>query len=104
MEMFINSLINLMFFLILPNRKKFHLTNSNDLIQLCKDLRFLEKDINFYCSKEKYKFYDLFDFHNQRILKIYIHWRFVYLFLLFFESLGIKLKFHSQNLVSIWGE
>ena len=89
---------------IFPNRKKFHLTNSNDLIQLCKDLRFLEKDVNFYCSTEKYKFYDLFDFHNQRIFKIYIHWRLIYLFLLFCEYLGIKLKFHSQNLVSIWGE
>lgn len=90
--------------IILPNKKKFHKTNSSDLNQFCKDFNLLEKDINLYCSVEKYKFFDLFDFDNQKIFKIYLHWRSIYLFLIIFESFGIKLKFHSQNLVSIWGE
>lgn len=90
--------------IILPNKKKFHKTSSNDLNQFCIDLNLLEKDINFYCSVEKYKFFDLFDFHNKKILKIYLYWRVIYLFLIIFESLGLKLRFHSQNLVSIWGE
>lgn len=90
--------------IILPNKKKFHKTNSNDLNQFCKDFNLLEKDINLYCSVEKYKFFDLFNFDNRKIFKIYLHWRVVYLFLIIFESFGIKLKFHSQSLVSIWGE
>ena len=93
-----------LFPIFLPDYKKFYLTNSDDLILFCHGLFNLDNGINYLCSQSPAKLYDLFEFSNKKIIKIYIPWKLVFWFLRFFENLGIKLKFHSQSLISIWGE
>ena len=90
--------------IFLPNKKKFYLTNSDNLNSLCKDLSTIDKNISYYCSDKSSTLFNLFNLNNKFLFKVYIPWKIVFWVLLFSEKIGIKLKFHSQNLVSIWAE
>ena len=90
--------------LLKPNTAKFKITSSDDLMSFFKGFSF--ENSNTFIPKTNYltllEIIDKFSMKKNRY--IFVNWKFVYYFILFLETVGIKSRINTDSVISIWGE
>lgn len=88
---------------ILPNKKIFYKTNSDDISNFLKQFLTSKKNIYRCYQSPPEKMVDIFNF-RKKILTIPIPWFVLYIILKSFEILKFNTGFRSDSILSIWGK
>ena len=88
---------------ILPNKKIFYKTNTDDISNFLKQFLTSKKNIYRCYQSPPEKMVDIFNF-RKKILTIPIPWFVLYIILKSFEILKFNIGFRSDSILSIWGK
>ena len=91
--------------ILTPDRRRFAITTTTELFDFFTSKKIEKTNIHPIHKEKMYSLSELFNIISGVENKfIYINWKIVYFSLKIIEFFGIRFKYNSDGLISIWGE